>query len=40
MAVYVHKDNPIESLTMEQVDAIFSSTRLCGGDKDIKTWGD
>lgn len=40
LAVYVHKDNPIESLTMEQVDAIFSSTRLCGGDKDIKTWGD
>src|SRR5690606_13961115 len=24
----------------EQVDGIFSSTRLCGGEKDIKTWGD
>ena len=40
LAVFVHKDNPIKSLTMQQVDAIFSSTRLCGGDKDIKTWGD
>jgi phosphate transport system substrate-binding protein len=40
VAVYVNKDNPIEGLTMEQVDAIFSATRACGYDKDIKTWGD
>jgi len=40
LAVFVHKDNPIKSLSIEQVDAIFSSTRLCGGEKDIKTWGD
>ncbi|MEO9335156.1 PstS family phosphate ABC transporter substrate-binding protein [Ectopseudomonas guguanensis] len=40
LAVFVHKDNPIKSLTMKQVDAIFSSTRLCGEDKDLKTWGD
>lgn len=40
LAVFVHKDNPIKSLSIEQVDAIFSSTRLCGYDKDIKTWGD
>lgn len=40
LAVYVHKDNPIASMTMEQVDAVFSNTRLCGGEKDIKTWGD
>ncbi len=40
LAVFVHKDNPIKSLDIEQVDAIFSSTRLCGGDKDITTWGD
>ncbi|MBH3340314.1 phosphate ABC transporter substrate-binding protein PstS family protein [Pseudomonas mendocina] len=40
LAVFVHKDNPIKSLDMSQVDAIFSSTRLCGGEKDIKTWGD
>ena len=40
LAVFVHKDNPIKSLSIEQVDAIFSSTSLCGYDKDIKTWGD
>ena len=40
LAVFVHKDNPIKSLDVAQVDAIFSSTRLCGGEKDIKTWGD
>ena len=40
LAVFVHKDNPIKHMTMEQVDAVFSSTRLCGGKSDIKTWGD
>src|SRR6218665_2618195 len=40
LAVFVHKDNPIKPLDIAQVDAIFSSTRLCGGAQDIKTWGD
>jgi len=35
----VHKDNPIEKLTFEQIDAIYSSTRHRGG-KPIRTWGD
>jgi phosphate transport system substrate-binding protein len=39
LAVYVNKDNPIEKLTFQQVDGIFSSTRKRGG-KDVKTWGD
>ncbi|MGZ8095708.1 MAG: PstS family phosphate ABC transporter substrate-binding protein [Methylosarcina sp.] len=39
LAVLVNKDNPIKGLTMEQVDAIFSSTRKCGGDADIENWG-
>lgn len=39
LAVYVHKDNPVKSLSMQQVDAIFSSTRKRGG-KDITKWGD
>lgn len=39
LAVYVHKDNPIEGLTIAQVDSIFSSTRKCGGDSDISNWG-
>ncbi|WP_113961136.1 PstS family phosphate ABC transporter substrate-binding protein [Roseimicrobium gellanilyticum] len=37
LAVFVHKDNPIKGLTMQQVDSIFSSTRKAGG-QDITTW--
>jgi phosphate transport system substrate-binding protein len=40
LAVYVHKDNPIASLTMAQVDAIFSKTRKRGAQRDVATWGD
>jgi phosphate transport system substrate-binding protein len=39
LAVFVHKDNPIKSLTLKQADAIFSSTYKQGGTP-IKTWGD
>ncbi len=38
LAVYVHRDNPLESLCMEQVDSIFSGTRKLGGDA-IDKWG-
>jgi phosphate transport system substrate-binding protein len=37
-AVFVNKDNPIEGLTMQQVDGIFSSTRK-GGGEDLTNWG-
>jgi phosphate transport system substrate-binding protein len=40
LAVYVHKDNPIASLSLDQVDAIFSKTRKGGFAQDIVTWGD
>jgi len=40
LAVYVNKDNPIKGMTIKDVDAIFSSTRKCGGNKDISKWGD
>lgn len=40
LAVYVHKDNPIEGLSISQVDAIFSATRKCGANADIASWGD
>src|SRR5690554_2112546 len=39
LAVFVHKDNPIQALTMAQLDAICSSTRKCGYSEDVKTWG-
>ncbi|MGH8581844.1 MAG: PstS family phosphate ABC transporter substrate-binding protein [Gammaproteobacteria bacterium] len=39
LAVYVHKDNPLTTLSLPQVDAMFSATRKCGQGEDIKTWG-
>jgi len=39
LAVFVHKDNPIEGLTIPQIDAIFSSTRTCGGPENVEDWG-
>ncbi len=40
LAVYVHKDNPIQGMTIADVDAIFSNTRICGGESDLSAWGD
>ncbi|HEX6790498.1 MAG TPA: phosphate ABC transporter substrate-binding protein [Candidatus Krumholzibacteria bacterium] len=40
LAVYVSKDNPIEHLTLQQIDAIFSKTRKGGATAEIRTWGD
>lgn len=40
LAVYVNKDNPIKGLSIKQIDSIFSSTRKCGDDKVINSWGD
>ncbi|MFC1773889.1 PstS family phosphate ABC transporter substrate-binding protein [Pseudomonadota bacterium] len=39
LAVFVNKDNPVEGMTIPQVDAVFSSTRKCGAPDDISTWG-
>ncbi|WP_116472629.1 PstS family phosphate ABC transporter substrate-binding protein [Zobellella maritima] len=39
LAVFVHKDNPIEGLSMDQVDAVFSSTLACGSAEQIANWG-
>jgi phosphate transport system substrate-binding protein len=40
LAVFVHTDNPLASLTLPQVDAIFSKARKGGFASDIRTWGD
>jgi phosphate transport system substrate-binding protein len=40
LAVYVHKDNPLEQLTLAEVDAIFSKTRKGGFKRAVATWGD
>jgi phosphate transport system substrate-binding protein len=39
LAVYVNKDNPIEKLTLAQVEAIFSKSRKRGYKESITTWG-
>jgi phosphate transport system substrate-binding protein len=39
VAVYVNKDNPIQGLSLQQVDAIFSKSRLGGHQSDVRTWG-
>jgi len=39
LAIYVNKDNPLDGLTISQLDAIFSSTRKCAHAEEITTWG-
>lgn len=39
VGVFVHRDNPLRELTLEQIDAIFSATRRCGAARDITRWG-
>lgn len=39
LAVYVSKDNPLEKLTLTQVDAIFSKSRRRGAKQNVTTWG-
>src|SRR5262249_33237939 len=40
LAVFVHKDNPIEGLFLAQLDAMFSKERRRKLSYPIKTWGD
>ena len=39
IAVYVNKDNPVECMSIPQVDAVFSVGRRCGLPNDITRWG-
>lgn len=39
VALYVHKDNPLSGLTLDQADAIFSTTRKRGSKIEITQWG-
>lgn len=38
MAIYVEKNNPLTTLSIEQIDAIFSMTRFCGAKAPIRRW--
>lgn len=39
LAVFVNRDNPIEGMSIPEVDAVFSSTRRCAHPQDITRWG-
>ena len=39
MAIYVHKDNPIKGLTLQQIDAVFGTECKRGAKEPIRTWG-
>lgn len=39
LAVFVNKDNPIQGMSLEQVDAVFSKTRRGGYGEEISRWG-
>lgn len=38
IAVFVHPDNPRSRVTLEQLDAIYSSKRACGAAKPLRSW--
>jgi phosphate transport system substrate-binding protein len=40
LSVFVNKDNPLNQLTLQQVDAIFSKNRSCGASSEVRTWGE
>ena len=39
VALYVHKDNPLKGVTLDEVDAMFSTTRNRGHKASITQWG-
>ena len=40
LAVFVNKDNPLQGLSLDQVDAMFSKTLRCGAADEVSVWGD
>jgi len=40
LVVVVNQDNPLPGISVQQLDAIFSVTRLCGSHSVPLTWGD
>ena len=40
VALFVHQDNPLRAISLDQLDAIFSITRRCRGGRRLTHWGD
>lgn len=39
LAVFVHPDNPLEGLSLQQLDAVFALAPTCGANGPVRTWG-
>ena len=39
VAIFVNDANPLERMTLAQIDAVYSRDRLCGAPEDIVRWG-
>lgn len=39
LGIFVHRDNPMTSISLQEADAVFSTTRKLGGKISIETWG-
>ena len=40
IAVFVHRNNPLKSISIKQLDQIFSAQMQCGGTKKLTHWGE
>jgi phosphate transport system substrate-binding protein len=40
IVVLINKDNPVDCLSIPQIDAVFSVSRRCGAPSDVARWGD
>jgi phosphate transport system substrate-binding protein len=40
LGIYVHRSNPLGRILVDQVDAIYSRSRLSGWDRPLERWGD
>ncbi len=40
IGIFVHKDNPLKEINFQQIDAIFSATLRCGGNKPLDSWAE
>jgi phosphate transport system substrate-binding protein len=40
LAIYVNKDNPLQCISMEQIERVFAADPKSGGGKSIRTWGE
>jgi phosphate transport system substrate-binding protein len=40
LAIYVHKDNPLQCVSIEQLERVFAADPKSGGGRSIRSWGE